>query len=752
MLKRLILLIIVTQLVFSCGVLQPTLPVTEKELIQNQRATGAVLALQQLDEIDTLIKLDNNHLADQISSTLEAQASASGNHYFRKLKIDFDKQLITLEAQVDIADNTGNVISATTNGDILLDVSSNQLEWFPRFNQLQVNSVEFEFDGERYPLSVPELDQALLDRLNTEITNTLMVNDKNVIPLHATPLGEVEVGATLPDFGGLSAQNSKTLNGVFIVAGSAILIESKVTSVALDLEFIPDLSVCPAEIRVTRSVFASDIVSREPVRLARSLDSSKNLKYFYSEISGVQRPMNIIHYWFANGQPVVVEELPVGPSTRWRTWSAKGRQRPGVTHWEVLVVEKESGCIMHSKSIRTLESERSENADDPATSTVTFNDLRNAFNTRSSDFPISSQSPDVALIETKRPFLRDVLTSSLTDLYIETEFAQDTQPSLNFSTKLALFDDKDIVCEHSNCPPPHLCTVSPGQCKRIRDTRDCSSCLFRNPLNNRCVSQAIDPICDAARSRQNTKYDADRARCIANMESRRSTCEQLEEQLSRSCEIDSGFEKSACEFVKFSISELEPGVTLAHANADTKILGKLGIVFSNFKIEGDFARMQLDVALKSNLELGGDLEFSQGDVPQLLLECISDWSAPFFSRATPSTTVNSMLATMTTGNNALTASWSGFVLPLTVDPTPLASMFAENPHLLATCGIGLKIDQVEQALSGADAAFFAGQLQLEIQPQPARILLAPATVVIGGKLFQAEARLSDQHLRYDIRE
>jgi hypothetical protein len=100
----------------------------------------------------------------------------------------------------------------------------------------------------------------------------------------------------------------------------------------------------------------------------------------------------------------------------------------------------------------------------------------------------------------------------------------------------------------------------------------------------------------------------------------------------------------------------------------------------------------------------------------------------------------------------LTASWSGFGITIDTQPSPLESMFVNNPQLLANCNIGLTVSKVEQAINDDDAAFFRGKTDLIIHPLPTKIHLAPASIVFGNMVYSTNARLSSQHLKYDIRE
>jgi hypothetical protein len=271
-------------------------------------------------------------------------------------------------------------------------------------------------------------------------------------------------------------------------------------------------------------------------------------------------------------------------------------------------------------------------------------------------------------------------------------------------------------------------------------------------LNNRCVSEAEDPICVSARSRQNAKHEADRASCIANAEAAMLDCEQLSAQALRSCEIESGFEQSSCEAVKSGIASLQKGSPLATSEAQATVQGWLSAVFSNISIDGDFTRLKMDMALNSNMKLEGKLEFNPGNLPQPLVSCVTAWSAPFTSRAITSSAVTSILTTLSEADNAFTANWSGYILPLEIIPSPLESVFVDNPNLLANCSIGLTVSDVERVFTGDDADFFTGRLELEIQPQTAVISLSPATVQYGEREFQGKAVISSTHVRYDIAE
>lgn len=751
-LKNLFYLAVGLHFMVACSVLPKAGPVSELASLQYQRVTNAELALQELENVDTLIKLDNRWLARQFENELIARAKLGGTYSFRRIEITFTNQIIILDSIVNIRDENGNTISAALSGDIVLKYKGNGLEWRPHFSQLQISSKDFSFADGKYAEPIPELTQSVLRNLNTDLASAAVKNRSKLIPLDPVPLGKVRVGALLPGFSESTARNTQSLRGVFIIAGSAVLIDSSTTSIALDMAFIPDLSTCPADVTVSRAEFASGINSREPVGIAENVNTAANVRYFYSEIAGAKRPLTIIHYWFANGLPVAVEELAVGPSERWRTWSSKGGVNSEASQWEVLVVEKESGCILASKSINTPESVPLNTTVNASQISRAFRGLKDQFESNMAEFSIINEKPGIALIEVRRPFLRDVLQASLADLTIDAEFDESAPSLMQFSAQLQPFDTADITCEHHSCPPAPVCKTSLAQCKRLKDTRNCSSCQFRNPLNNRCVSEAIDPLCEAARKRQNAKYDEERNACLSLAENSKQECDRLNAQAFRSCQIESGFEDSACESVKTSLGELDQDAPLAVVNARTHFNGRMSASFSNFLIEGDLARLKLDISLQSRLELEGELDFKPVGIGGSLGQCIAAWSVPFISRTTSTPSTSSLLGNFEQNPGMLTTHWSGFGVTFETHPSPLESVFVGNPQLLANCNIDLTVNDVEQAIAGDDAAFLSGQVDLVLQPLPTRIHLAPATIEFENVVYSAQPVLSAQYLRFDINE
>lgn len=743
------IVIAATQLSGACTAVKQLLPFMESPVATSESAVTAMAALSELDEIDAYIKLDNELLTTQVESVLEGQVSMSPLFSFDRLRVRSAQQVIALDVALRVLNGQNEPLDAVAEGDVILSFSGSQLIWLPHFSQLTINSTEFTFDGASYDQATPELEGRLLDQFNKEIADAVIVLGKNAIFLTPLPLGTIEVGAALADFAGVSASGSHELGGVFTVAGSAIMIEPSVTSIALDLEFIPNISACPADLFVSRSAFASEVRDREPVSVTRFLGEGEVESHFFTEISGATRSTAVIHYWFADGVPVWLEELPVEPSYRWRTWSSNRIEPKLARHWEVIVVEKETGCILHSQAIRvepTAGPEQTEDSPPP----VTWEQFHEAFEARVTGFSILGQKPDIALIEVRRPFLVEALHTSLKDIRIEVNFNADHLPPRTIEGVLQPFSAEEIVCEVRDCTAQRSCSSGFTQCIRERDTRDCTRCLFRNPLNNRCVSEATDPICEAARAAQNAKFEEERAACLEQEALEQEDCERLAAQERASCELEANSERTACQAVKTAVAENAGLSEFADIELKFQAGGNLSATFSNFSIEGDLESLRLNLGLSGTLRLDGSIRFAPRQALGPLAACMNAWQKSFQGRVVLPYQASSMIAPIQTLPTDLTTRWSGYILSASINPAPLEAMFVDNPGLLAGCHIGLTVDTVSGAVSGAGSDYLSGRYLLEIQPSASRIRLSDASLASGDEEYRAPPLLGDTHLKYEI--
>jgi hypothetical protein len=734
----------------ACSVLQGTSRDSVSIAEGNEYATRASLELARLSNIDAVAKLNNEWISARVKGALLDASSASEQYNLKNIKITFNNYFIYIEGILDVSDKYENRISASFSGEVKLNLNPAYLNWYANIDQLSISSTDFSFDGGQYAEAIPELEQDVLKKLHDEFLLDMTRRGVDSIPMSAMPLGEIQVGAGLPGISDTPARRTEALRGVFLKSRDATMVEPKFTSIALELIFLPNISHCATDIHVSRSAFAQRIVSREPNGITGKNARSAEIRYFFSEISGARRPYKLVHYWYANGKAVAFEELDVGASSRWRTWSSTGMKFSPGDELEILVVDKESGCILLSKAIEIAGDKRLPAAEDLPEDMVSQEDYRTAFQQETADFNISGAEPGLAVVRLRRASLTGALQNSLSDVTASASFNIADIVPLNWKAQVRAFDPDTIACQRRECPPESVCEVNISHCKRFRDTRECSSCLFRNPLNNRCISEAIDPVCELSRDRQNKRYDQERLACIESAEKTKQECDFQNAQASRSCRIEASFADNACDAIKSSIENLKPGAPLAYVQASTKPRGTLNANFSNIQIEGDLERMKLDISLTSNMHLAGNMSFSPGNVATPLADCITSWSAPFKSRFANTPTVENLQSQLETGNSLVSANWSGFGLNIELKPTPLGSVLVENPQALANCKIGLTVSRVEQSISGDDEAFYRGQLKLDIQPLQTRIHLAPATMVLGESALSAEAQLHDQWVSYEF--
>jgi len=738
-------------LLAGCAALTQYLPVFEEESVESQRATVAMSSLATLGEPDAYIKLGNEMLGEQVRAGLLAQDAAAGAYRFARLNVRFARQVITLSALVEITDAAGHTLTTAVQGDVILTYSGNQLIWLPQFNELQVRNKDFFFEGAVYLEASEDLRTDLLRRVNRDIADAVIVLGRNTVRINALPLGQVEVGVTLTSLGGTAATRSHVLGGVFTVAASAILVEPGQTSIALDLEFIPNISPCSADVRVSRSAFAREVSEHEPVGIVRFLDNGPAENHFFTEIEGATRPTQVVHYWFADGQPVALEELPVEPSQRWRTWSSHLIDPGRARNWEVIVVEKESGCILHSQAIGAGFSAGLPPPPGPMPEVTTFEQYRAAFEKRLGAFSILGQRPGVALIEIARPFLRDSLHDSLKDLQIVVSLDVGDQPRQSLSGSLRPLNAGDIVCAARECTASRECSHGYSQCTRLRDNRDCSTCLFRNPLNNRCINEGTDPICEAARATQNAKFEAAREACVEQETIAATECAKLVAQELRSCEIEAASEQSVCEGAREAVTAFSAAESFAAIDLDLQAGGRLNAIFSDMQIEGDLQGLRLNLGFNAALNLQGDVRFTPAPALGPLAECMAAWKKTFSARVVFPQLASSMITDIQASPGMLSAPWSGYVVPAAINPSPLGAMFAGNPNLLADCRIGLTAAKVVDAIGGPGRMYLAGTYPLEIRPAATRIVLGRATVEYGERSFDASPQLGVSHLRYELR-
>jgi hypothetical protein len=700
------------------------------------RAARASRELAGLEEPDVHVRLANEALSEVMLEVLQEMASREGGFSLRDISVSFRHQVILLEARYDWETADGVESALSLSGEISLSFSGNQLLWTPRFNQAR--SII------RDSTVVPVVEQAALVEAvrwaNTSIVAPLIIEGKNAIALDFSPVMRLETGVAAGKAGGPHFSGYQDLAGFFGVAGQALLIEPEFTSALLDVELLSNFSNCAPGLVISRSTFTRRIHEREPAEILLPGESEAGKGYFFTEVRGASQSTAVVHYWFADGQPVGLAELLVEPSARWRTWSAQPAERPDARLWEVVVVERDTGCVLQSRTMQTdAPSQRQ-------ATTGAYDAYRSEYDSRLRGFDGLGLRPEPVVVETRQ----DVLANSAVRLLeqamldVEIKFAD---PAQALRADLMPFSGDGRACSKQGCASTRVCQVAVSRCARRYDARDCSVCSLRNPLNNRCLSEVEDPVCVAARTNRNERYEAERARCLVEEEQTRNDCERLRAQEIRSCEIESRAAESVCLAHLDALTDVGPEQRLAgivgRVNPSGSAIGR----FVDFVMPPDFSFLRMSFELTPGVVYSGHWETTSLEQVVGSETCLAHWGGDFESRLImPSPRLTLIGYPVREGNSWITT-WSGFVLPASISPTPLESVFRERPDLLAACGIALTVESVEGALGGEHAGLLKGRTELDIRPLPTRLVFGPAVLAFDHVNYRVELTMSEGHLQ-----
>jgi hypothetical protein len=451
----------------------------------------------------------------------------------------------------------------------------------------------------------------------------------------------------------------------------------------------------------------------------------------------------VVHYWFADGRPVGLEELVVEPSARWRTWSTRPAERPGAGVWEVIVVERDSGCVLQARTIQQ------ESRKDPGSLDAgpgAFRAYSTAFQARLGGLEGIAVQPDPVLVETRQAFLSRAAIDLLgqAEIEVSVEFADSERP---LTAVVHPFRVAGQVCEKRDCRSSRMCQAAVSRCVRRHDSRDCSVCSFRNPLNNRCVSEVEDPVCLAARAARNRQYENERQVCLVEEERARADCERLRAQEIRSCEIESRSAEHVCESNLESLKGMPPEDSLAAIEGSVTTSGSVVGRFVDFEMQPDFSSLKMAFEFTPGATYSGSWRMTPTGQGDELAACLSGWQGDFEGRLLMPAPRLTLIGSPRRHNDEWVTNWSGFMLPASVSPTPLESVFRERPDYLAACGIALTVERFEEAIQGTDAGFLLGRAELDIRPLPTRLFFGPDVLRFGETEHHAEVSLDSGHLQ-----
>lgn len=101
-------------------------------------------------------------------------------------------------------------------------------------------------------------------------------------------------------------------------------------------------------IQIARTAICTDVVEREPVEIGESFNSSVGKLFCFTNIVGVNTPIEITHAWYFGDAEMARVNLPVR-SPNWRTYSSKIILAREIGNWRVDVIGPDG------KVLKTLE-------------------------------------------------------------------------------------------------------------------------------------------------------------------------------------------------------------------------------------------------------------------------------------------------------------------------------------------------------------------------------------------------------------
>jgi len=103
---------------------------------------------------------------------------------------------------------------------------------------------------------------------------------------------------------------------------------------------------------ISRSIFTTEIIDKEPVSKLNDISADVTRVYFFTEITGLNGH-TISHRWEYNGQVLAEVNFKVN-GDRWRTWSSKNMLSGWLGKWRVSVLD-EGGNIIEQSEFNYIE-------------------------------------------------------------------------------------------------------------------------------------------------------------------------------------------------------------------------------------------------------------------------------------------------------------------------------------------------------------------------------------------------------------
>jgi hypothetical protein len=706
---------------------------------KQQRLAQTRQDLEALERVDLLVDLDSRRLVQalrgQLADALGDVPGWSGDD----VNITVSRGYLALDLQGRYGGPADEAVPVTLFGELVPAFQPGRLAW-----RIQLTHASTIPSG---ALS-PEAHQ----RLETDLAAALSRKGVDRFLLEPLPLGILEAGIRLRAPFEVVRSESRALSGLPIPEKSAVLIGPERTRLALQLGFVPELPYCEPTVGIGRAGFAGNIENREPVDPRVTQARPGEARVFFSEITGARAPTTVVHYWFADGSPVAVSSLNVEPSARWRTWSAApddvSRER-GVSRWQVLVLEERSGCILTQQTLEIVrDSEATGQDKGPG-----FEDLDRLFRERTAHLTPESGTDAPAVIALDRRFLGMALGEAMYDLSLEAGLKAVRPEPLRVNLRLGAPASETLSCDSGRCESERVCALDFERCPLQRDTRDCSSCLLRNPLNNRCLRESEDPICLAARDSENERLDLERQACVDRETAQRDRCVRERERTLDACRRRQSAETGACSAQVQELADRARALRpIASLVGEVTLDGALDFIFSEFRVDPDLQRIRMRLSVDGSLASRGSLRFIPAADLDALSRCLTSRTAQLDDQLSLAPWRGGVVSDLDIEGSRLVADWSGLVQRLDATPTPASQFFTLGEPVLDTCPTGLEAARLLDNSSGPGSDWLRGFFELDMHPEPTRITLLPAYLQVGDDDWTGEPELEAERVIYRVND
>jgi hypothetical protein len=701
---------------------------------QAQRISQSLDDLAGLERVDLLLDFDSQRLARELRTDLAEALPAVPGWTGSDVAVSFGPGYVALDFQGRYEATSDVPIPVQVSGELVPALHPDRLVWRIELSSLVTDQLVLD-------------PRAVLDRLQNALAMALADQNGGAMPLDALPLGILEAGIRLRAPFEVVRSESRALAGVVIPERVASLVDTDRTRLALQLGFVPELPYCEPTVSIGRATFAGTIANREPVQPLETQARPGEARVFFSEITNARETTKVVHYWFADGRPVAVTPLGVQPSARWRTWSGAPPDVGNVSRWQVLVLEERTGCILAHEALEVAGAP----AASSGASSAGFDELAKRFRGRTSALATEFEPGLPAVASADRQFLGAALAEGMYDLSLAARIPVTRQEPLRVDVRIGAQPGDALSCSRPSCESQRVCTLDFERCPVQRDTRDCSSCLLRNPLNNRCVRESEDPICLAARDSENQRLATERQACIDRETAQRDQCVQERDRLLQNCRRQQSRQSSVCEAQVAEMNQRFEGMQpLASLTGNLGLSGTLDFVFSEFRMDPDLERIRMSISLAGDLDHRGALEFAPAPGLQALNRCIGGREEAYEAPMSLAPWRGGIVTDLRVEQSRLVADWSGLSQRLDASPRPSNQLLVSGAPILFTCPTGLDPARLLDNISGSGSNWLQGIFELDMRPEPTRITLLPAYLAIGSESWTGDAEVGAERVLYRI--